>query len=307
MAEGRAFVFPGQGSQFVGMGRELYEGSPKAAAIFDRASDILGFNLPEICFTGPEEKLKQTYVTQPAIFVHSYAAYMLLVDRGVRPDMVAGHSLGEYTALVAAGVLEFEAALRLVKKRGEAMQRAGELQPGTMAAVLGMEAEQVEALCHEARPAGIVQPANYNAPGQIVISGSHAGISRALALAPQRGARKAMALEVGGAFHSPLMAAGREALRTALEATEFREAQIPIYTNVTGKPERSARALKNLLDLQLISPVRWIETIENMIRDGAGQFYEIGPGRVLSGLIKRIDRKAEVMACGTPEAIAAGG
>jgi len=285
-----AFIYPGQASQYVGMASDLYDSFPKAVEYFNIANKILGFDLHDVCFNGPEDLLKQTYVTQPAIFVHSCIVSELLKARQVQPSVAAGHSLGEYSALVAAGALSFEDALNLVKLRGAAMQAAGEKNPGTMAAIIGMSAADVDELCRRAGQAGVVRPANYNSPGQIVISGSESGVAKAIELAKDMGARKAVPLVVSGAFHSPLMEPARESLRDALETTAFQDARIPVYTNVTAKPETRATELKKLLDLQLISPVRWQESVENMIQDGVGHFYEVGPGRVLTGLVRRIDR-----------------
>ena len=285
-----AFIYPGQGSQYVGMARDLYASFPLVVDYFNRASEILGFDLHEVCFNGPEEMLKQTYITQPAIFVHSCIVTELLAKKNIQPDVAAGHSLGEYSALVAAGVLSFKDALKLVKMRGAAMQAAGEKNPGTMAAIIGMSAADVDELCRRVERDGVVRPANYNSPGQIVISGSKLGVAKAIELAKEMGARKAVPLVVGGAFHSPLMEPARDSLRDALETTGFRDARFPVYTNVTAKPETRAAELEKLLDLQLISPVRWQESVENMIQDGVERFYEVGPGRVLTGLVRRIDR-----------------
>ncbi len=287
----KAFIYPGQASQYVGMAQDLYETYPLAKERFEEAGEILGFDLREYCFNGPEEKLKQTYITQPAIFVHSCILTELLAEKGLKPDMAAGHSLGEYCALVAAEALSFRDALRLVKIRGEAMQVAGEKNPGTMAAIIGMEDSDVEALCAKASEAGIVQPANFNSPGQIVISGSEAGIARAVELAPEMGAKRAVPLVVGGAFHSPLMADAQEKLHQAIEAAPFSDARIPVYSNVRAEPVTSAKEIKELLNLQLTHPVRWTACMQNMIRDGAESFYEVGPGKVLTGLGRRIDRK----------------
>jgi len=294
-----AFLFPGQASQFVGMAKDLNEEYPLAREIFSRANDALGFDLQKICFEGPEEELKKTSITQPAIFVHSYIVTRLLAEHAMQPAMAAGHSLGEYSALAAAGVLEFDDALRLVKLRGELMHEAGVANPGTMAAVIGLEPAEIEAVCREASSAGVVQAANFNSPGQVAISGSLAGIDAAMALAKTKGAKKVVLLQVGGAFHSPLMAGARAGLRAALDKTEFKNARCPIYVNVSAKPETNAGRLKNALDEQLTSPVRWVETIENMIADGATQFYEVGPGNVLAGLVKRINREFKVTTVGT--------
>ena len=287
-----AWVFPGQGSQYVGMGADSFQADETARATFARADGVLGFALSEICFNGPELELRQTRNTQPAIFLHSMVLVRLLGNNDV-PAMVAGHSLGEYSALVVAGALTFEDGLRLVRLRGELMQRAGELERGTMAAIIGMTPEATVDLCREASAAGIVQPANFNSPGQIVISGSVEGVHKAMELAKQRGAKMAKELVVSGAFHSPLMGTAKEGLRAALETTDIQDARIPVYTNVTAEPVTRATEIRELLYQQLSSPVRWEESVKNMVRDGAGRFVEIGPGKVLQGLVKRIDPAVE--------------
>jgi len=285
-----AYVFPGQGSQYVGMAKDIFDSHPASRALIEKADAILGVPLSSICFNGPEEELRQTKNTQPAIFLHSIALFSAM---GEQPSMVAGHSLGEYSALVAAGALSFEDALRLVRLRGELMQRSGEEHPGTMAAVVGLPGQIVEEVCRDAAPAGIVQPANFNAPGQIVISGSAAGVRKAMEIAKSRGARMVKELVVSGAFHSPLMGSAKEGLRAALQKTVILDARIPVYTNVTAEPVTRAGEIRELLYLQLSSPVRWEESVRNMIRDGASRFVEIGPGKVLQGLAKRIDPAAE--------------
>ncbi len=287
-----AFVFPGQGSQYVGMGKDLHDQSPAARALFEKADAILGFPLTKICFEGPEDELRQTRNTQPAIFLHSIALTAELET--VRPVMVAGHSLGEYSALVAAEVLTFEEGLRLVRLRGELMQHAGEMNHGTMAAVVGLEPDAVENVCAEASSAGIVQQANLNAPGQIVISGSVGGVHKAMELARVRGAKLVKELVVSGAFHSPLMESAREGLKSALDRATFRDAKIPVYANVTARPASRAAEIKELLYRQVTSPVRWEESVQNMVRDGAGVFYEVGPGKVLQGLVKRTQATVRV-------------
>ncbi len=287
-----AWLFPGQGSQYVGMAAEWAERDERARALVGRADQILGFPLSEVMFRGPEQELRQTRNTQPAIFLHSMIAVTLLA--GEPPAMAAGHSLGEYTALVAAGALSFEDGLRLVRLRGELMQRAGEIAPGTMAAVVGLEPSGVEALCREASAAGIVQPANFNAPGQIVISGSVDGVHRAMELARQRGAKIVKELVVSGAFHSPLMQSAQEGLRTALDATCFTDARMPVYTNVQAEPVTRAGEIRALLLSQLTSPVRWEELVRHMARDGARRFLEVGPGKVLQGLVRRIEPSADL-------------
>jgi [acyl-carrier-protein] S-malonyltransferase len=286
-----AWIFPGQGSQYVGMGADSFRESEEAQATFAAADNVLGFPLSEICFQGPELELRQTRNTQPAIFLHSMALVRIMGQD--LPAMVAGHSLGEYSALVVAGALTFEDGLRLVRLRGELMQRAGELEPGTMAAVIGLTPEATVDLCREASSAGVVQPANFNSPGQIVISGSVDGVRKAMELAKQRGARMVKELVVSGAFHSPLMGSAKEGLRAALEKTAIRDARIPVYANVTAEPVTRAGEILELLHQQLSSPVRWEESTRNMIRDGAARFVEIGPGKVLQGLVKRIDAGVE--------------
>jgi [acyl-carrier-protein] S-malonyltransferase len=280
-----AFVFPGQGSQYVGMGKDIYESSPEAKKIFERADDALGFALSKICFEGPDEQLKQTENTQPAIFLHSVAA---LSGLRAKPSMVAGHSLGEYSALYAAGAIDFEDAIRLVRLRGELMQRCGVEQPGTMAAVIGLDEKTIGEVCCTAWSTGIVQAANFNSPGQVVISGSVAGVREAMKLAKERGAKLVKELNVSGAFHSPLMQSAQEGLQAAIEKTNFRDASVPVYANVTAQAVTSASEIKELLVKQLTNPVRWTETVQNMAAAGATEFLEVGPGAVLQGLIKRI-------------------
>jgi [acyl-carrier-protein] S-malonyltransferase len=281
-----AFIFPGQGSQYVGMGRDFFENDPESRALFRHADALLGFELSTLCFDGPEEELRQTCNTQPAIFLQSMVALRKMTGR--KPDMVAGHSLGEYSALVAAGALSFEDGLQLVRLRGELMQKAGEEQRGTMAAIVGLLPETVEAICAEASSAGIIQPANFNSPGQIVISGSVEGVRKAMELAKARGAKLVKELVVSGAFHSPLMASARDGLRKKLDETPLQDAAIPVYTNVAAEPVTKAEELRDMLSRQLTHPVRWEESIIHMVRDGADSFVEIGPGKVLQGLVKRI-------------------
>lgn len=281
-----AFIFPGQGSQYVGMGKDLYVGDSQAKALFDKADTILGFPLSRICFEGPEEELKQTKNTQPAIFLHSMIVFSLIKD--LKPTMTAGHSLGEYSALVATGALTFEDGLRLVRIRGDLMQRAGTLQAGTMAAVVGLDSKIINEVCTEASTSGIVQAANFNSPGQIVISGSIAGVRKAMELARARGAKLTKELPVSGAFHSPLMESACNGLKTALDETEIQDAEVPVYANVTAKPVQKANEIRELLFGQLTNPVRWDESVSNMVADGATMFVEIGPGKVLQGLVKRI-------------------
>ncbi len=295
-----AFIYPGQASQYVGMGKDLYEQNALAKSMYEQANEILGFELTRMSFDGPEAELKQTRITQPAIFVHSVIVSKLLQTQ---PHFVAGHSLGEYSALVAAEVLTFVDALRIVKRRGELMQTAGDKNPGSMAAVVGLSAVDLEAVCREAEQAGIVRIANLNSPQQIVISGSVAGVERAVQLARERGAKRAILLEVSGAFHSPLMEDAQSGLREELDNVHFKKARIPIYTNVTAKPVVEPDALKDLLCRQLTHPVRWTEVVQNMIAAGASRFYEVGPGAVLSGLLKRIDGSVNCSAIGTLDQI----
>jgi [acyl-carrier-protein] S-malonyltransferase len=287
-----AFVFPGQGSQYVGMGKDLYQQRASARELFERADSILGFSLSTICFEGPEDELRQTRNTQPAIFLHSMVLAGAL--EGLTPHMVAGHSLGEYSALVTAGALSFEDGLRIVRLRGELMQRAGEMNKGTMAAVVGLEPDAIEKVCADASASGVVQPANFNSPGQIVISGSLEGVRKAMELAKERGAKLAKELVVSGAFHSPLMESAKEELKDALQKTEVLDATIPVYANVTAEPVTRAIDIRDLLHRQVTSPVRWEQSVRNMVRDGAASFYEIGPGKVLQGLIKRIEPGVQI-------------
>ncbi|MDI6802343.1 MAG: ACP S-malonyltransferase [Bacteroidota bacterium] len=282
-----AIIFPGQGSQYVGMGKDLYENSSVAREVFQQADDILGFSLSKICFEGPEEELKQTKNTQPAIFLHS--CVLLKMTQDLKADYTAGHSLGEYTANVFAGSINFETALKLVRLRGELMQKAGEEHIGTLAAVVGLEPNIVEDVCAKASSQGIVQCANYNSPGQIVISGSIAGIQAAMLLAKEAGAKMVKELPVSGAFHSPLMLSAKTGLSLALDNTAFTDAKIPVYSNVTGNPIQSSEEIRTALKEQLTAAVRWESSIRNMIADGADNFIEIGPGKILQGLVKRIN------------------
>jgi [acyl-carrier-protein] S-malonyltransferase len=288
-----AFIFPGQGSQYVGMGKDLYEGRSEAKALFDKADEMLGFSISRVCFEGPEEELKQTKNTQPAIFLHSIVLFHLI--NKAQFEMTAGHSLGEYSALVAAGALTFEDGLKLVRLRGELMQQAGVEHPGTMAAIVGLDSKIVNELCIEASVAGIVQTANFNSPGQIVVSGSFAGVQKTMELAKTHGAKIVKELPVSGAFHSPLMESARVGLKAALDKTKIFDAAVPIYANVTARPMRFADEIRNLLIRQLVSPVRWEESIVSMITDGAATFVEIGPGKVLQGLVKRIDGDVKII------------
>jgi len=288
-----AFVFPGQGSQYVGMGADCYEHNDEARHLFDEADRLLGYPLTSVCFSGPEDELRQTQNTQPAIFLHSVAVAAMLRD-DLRPAMAAGHSLGEYTALAVAGALSFKDALLLVRLRGQLMQRAGAENKGTMAAVVGLRSDQVEQICREASAAGVVQPANFNSPGQIVISGSVEGVHEAMELARQRGAKLVKELVVSGAFHSSLMAGAQEGLKQALDATQISDASIPVYANVTAEPVTKAQEIRELLYRQMTSPVQWERTVRNMTRDGACTFIEMGPGKVLQGLVKRTEPSADI-------------
>ncbi len=285
----KAYIFPGQGAQFSGMGLDLFEGSPLAQEFFNQANDILGFSITDIMFEGSADDLKQTKVTQPAIFLHSVILAKTLGD-DFKPEMVAGHSLGEFSALVANGTLAFDAALELVSQRAQAMQKACELQPSTMAAVLGLEDKIVEETCAET--SGIVVAANYNCPGQLVISGEIEAINKACESLSQKGARRALVLPVGGAFHSPLMEPAREQLAAAIENTSFNKPTCPIYQNVTASAVIDPSEIKNNLMAQLTAPVRWTQTIQQMIADGGTEFIELGPGKVLQGLMRKIDRSA---------------
>ena len=282
----KAFVFLGQGAQFVGMGKDLYENNPVAKEMFDKANEILGFNITDLMFNGTDEDLRQTKVTQPAIFLHSVILAKTMGD-DFNPDMVAGHSLGEFSALVAAGALSFEDGLRLVSARAQAMQKACEKTPSTMAAVLALPDARVEELCASVTE-GVVVPANYNCPGQIVISGSIEGVDAACAKMLEAGAKRALKLKVGGAFHSPLMEPARAELADAIAHTDFHAPKCPVYQNVNAEPQTDPETIKKNLIAQLTAPVRWTQTIQNMIAAGADTFVEVGPGAVLQGLVKKI-------------------
>jgi [acyl-carrier-protein] S-malonyltransferase len=284
----KAYVFPGQGAQFIGMGKDLYEASPVAKELFKKANAILGFDITEIMFNGTDEQLKETKVTQPAIFLHSVILAKVLGD-DFKPNMVAGHSLGEFSALVASGVLSFEDGLKLVYQRALAMQDACEAEPSTMAAILGLDDEIVEQICADIDE--VVVAANYNCPGQLVISGSNKGIEIACEKAKEAGAKRALPLPVGGAFHSPLMEPAREKLAKAIENTPFSKGICPIYQNVTANAVSEIAEIKNNLIAQLTAPVRWTQTMQQMIADGCEEVIEVGPGKVLQGLFKKVDRK----------------
>ncbi len=291
----KAYIFPGQGSQFIGMGKDLYDSSTIAKALFEKANSLLGFNITDLMFSGTDEDLKQTKVTQPAIFLHSIIQAIVMGD-SLKPDMVAGHSLGEFSALVANKTLTFENALLLVKERAGAMQAACEANPSTMAAVLSLEDAIVENICAEVSASGeIVVAANYNCPGQLVISGTINGVNIACEKLKAAGARRALVLPVGGAFHSPLMEPARTRLAKAIEGTTFSVPVCPVYQNVTAKPVINPDEIKQNLIAQLTAPVRWTQTIQNMIADGATQFIEVGPGKVLQGLVKKVNKEMEAV------------
>jgi [acyl-carrier-protein] S-malonyltransferase len=283
----KAYVFPGQGAQFVGMGKELFENNPLARELFDQANEILGFRITDLMFEGTDDDLKQTKVTQPAIFLHSVILAKTLGEQ-FRPDMVAGHSLGEFSALVAAGALSFEDGLRLVSKRAQAMQKACEATPSTMAAILGLPDAKVEEICASIE-GEVVVPANYNSPGQVVISGTVPGVDKACELLSAAGAKRALKLKVGGAFHSPLMEPAREELAKAIEGTAIGCPICPIYQNVDARPQTDSASIKANLIAQLTSPVRWTQIVENTIANGATHFIELGPGTVLQGLVKKVN------------------
>ncbi|MFI3262953.1 MAG: ACP S-malonyltransferase [Rikenellaceae bacterium] len=288
----KAFVFPGQGAQFVGMGKDLYESSAEAKELFEKANEILGFRITDIMFEGTDEELKQTKVTQPAVFLHSVISAIAMGEE-FQPDMVAGHSLGEFSALVAAKALSFEEGLTLVSKRAMAMQKACEAQQSTMAAIIGLDDKVIEDVC--ASIDAVVVPANYNSVGQLVISGSIEGIDEACAKLTETGAKRALKLNVGGAFHSPLMEPARVELEEAIKAADFQTPICPVYQNVDAKPYTDKEEIKANLIAQLTSPVRWTQIVQNMLADNAESFKELGPGKVLAGLIKKVDRKAVVL------------
>ncbi len=287
----KAFVFPGQGAQFVGMGKDMYDNNPVAREMFEKANDILGFRITDLMFNGTDEDLRQTKVTQPAIFLHSVILAKTL-ENEITPDMAAGHSLGEFSALVAAGALSFEDGLRLVSARAQAMQKACELKPSTMAAIIALPDEKVDEIC--ASIDGVVVCANYNCPGQLVISGEIEAVNEACEKAKAAGAKRALPLKVGGAFHSPCMEPARAELAAAIEATPIHTPVCPVYQNVDAKPHTDPAEIKANLVAQLTAPVRWTKTVEHMIADGATEFIEIGPGKVLQGLISKINKEAVV-------------
>jgi [acyl-carrier-protein] S-malonyltransferase len=291
----KAFVFPGQGAQFVGMGKDLYDNNAKAKELFEKANEILGFSITDIMFNGTDEDLKQTKVTQPAVFLHSVITAICLGD-DFQPAMVAGHSLGEFSALVAAGALSFEDGLRLVYARAMAMQKACEAQPSTMAAIIALPDEKIEEICGEVSKMGkgVVVPANYNCPGQLVISGNVEAINEACEQLKAAGAKRALPLKVGGAFHSPLMQPAKDELQKAIEKTDFHQPICPIYQNVDAKPHTDPAEIKANLIAQLTASVRWAQSVENMIADGADDFTECGPGKALQGMIAKIDRNVTV-------------
>ncbi len=298
-----AFLFPGQASQFVGMGADLCTEHDGVRRLFEEADEVMGTSLMKICFEGPIEELTQTAITQPAVFVHSCAVAHLLQDQGLAPSHVAGHSLGEYSALVAAGAIDFRQALELVRERGRLMQHAGELEAGKMAAIIGMEDDSVTALCAELSPGGDVVPANFNAPGQVVVSGKAAAVEEVARVAPDRGAKRAIELTVSGAFHSNLMAPAAQQMQTLIAEAELRTPQVPVITNVSARPAEDVGQLREHLIAQITSPVRWAETMGYLAGDGVERALEVGPGAVLKGMARRTKPAPEVQAAGKVEEI----
>jgi [acyl-carrier-protein] S-malonyltransferase len=296
-----AFIFPGQASQYVGMGKDWHSNFPFAKEMFEYADRVMGYSLSSICFNGPEDELRQTRVTQPAIFVHSLVVAAWLNEKGIQPDITAGHSLGEYSALVAAGAGDFQSVFPVVKRRGELMQEAGIQYPGTMAAVIGMSFEEVVEVCKEASSAGMVVPANVNSPGQVAISGSIEGVHKAMEIAKTKGAKRVQELVVSGAFHSPLMKPAQEGLSQALNQLELKIPRVPVVVNVTAEPVPSVETLRESLKNQLTSPVLWEPSIRKMVELGVDRMIEVGPGKVLQGLVRRISPEVQLFGCDTVE------